>query len=184
MLKLGLTLFVLMFSQMIWASGGEAGHVPYDFIKLQALNFSVFALALFLLIKFKVAPVIAAQREEYLAKANEAESKLQAAKAKRDDLKEKIFRANHDYETLVNEARTSSQETYEKKVEDAKQQAEDMQSHIKDKIKLLQNNYSQDLKAKLMEESISKFKAEAGEVDENLLLSIQNKFVNKVEVGL
>ena len=63
------------------AGGGEG--VPIDFIKLQVINFVVFVALIVLLVKFKVNPILAVQKEEYVLKANEAIKKLEESRAER-----------------------------------------------------------------------------------------------------
>lgn len=175
-------LVLLFFSPLAFAAGPSGGGIPWDFIKLQAINFAVFAGVIFWIAKFKIAPVFNGVKEDYLAKANEAERKLKEAKAERDDLKRKLADLESGFEKALADAKNQAEDRREFKLYETKQQIENMNKDLDSQLDNLKRNYANEIKQLLMEGSVDSLKADLGDnIDEKVLSMLQSKFVNSVE---
>ena len=180
-MKIVINLLILCFSIRVFAGGD----VPVDFIKLQVINFAVFVVLIALLVKFKVNPVLAVQKNEYIAKANEVARKLEESKAERDELKRKLADLQKDYDKNIKEAEEQSQQRYKAHIAAVKEASQRMNKDLEHQISTMQQVCWSRLKENLFESSVVELKKEVEEkIDPILVEQLQKSFVERINVRI
>jgi F0F1-type ATP synthase membrane subunit b/b' len=184
-LKLIISFLILFFSITAFAAGGGSEGVPVDFIKLQVINFAVFVALIAMLIKFKVNPVLANQKEEYISKANEAARKLEESKAKRDELKKKLADLKKDYDKNIQEAQEQSLKRKKAHISAAKEASLRMNKDLEHQINTMKQVYWSRLKENLFESSVVELRKEVEEkIDPVAIEQLQKSFVERMDVRI
>jgi len=174
---LAITLFTATAS-----AAGDAG-IPIAFIKLQIYNFVAFALVVFFISRSKIAPVYKKIKEDYIKESEAAARKLADAKARRDELAHKLENLELGYQAAIEKADLDARAIYKSKVLDTKESVAAMNKDLESQIISLKRSQSNELKSLLMNKSIDELKTDLnGDVDEALLMQLQDKFVNTVDV--
>ena len=163
------------------AGGGEG--VPIDFIKLQVINFVVFVALIVLLVKFKVNPILAVQKEEYVLKANEAIKKLEESRAERDELKQKLSNLKKDLDKNLKEAEELSQQKYRAHVAATKEATQRMNKDLEHQMNVMKQIYWSRLKGDLFDSSVVELTKEIEEsMDSVAVEQLQKSFVERMDV--
>lgn len=177
-------LLVCIFSIEAFAAGGSSAGLTTEvwaFIKLQIVNFVVFAGLIIFLSRSKIAPAFKQFKEDYLAKSQEAQRKLDEAKAERDNLSSKITKLQDDFSEAVAKAESQAEGKYKAKLAEVKNNISAMNKDLEGQIEGLKRSQASSLKNLLMESSIDELKKDLGsDVDEQLLIQLQNSFVESV----
>lgn len=169
-----------MISTSAFASDGG---VPVAFIKLQFFNFLFFAALIFFLSKSKIAPVFKEIRADYLAKSQAAQKKLEDAKTEKENLEISIGKLEGEFKATVAKAEESADLKYKAKIADVKISIQSLSKDLDGQIEGLKRSQATALKNLLMEKSIEELKTDLGsDVDEDLLIRLQNSFVESVSV--
>jgi len=172
---------ITLFSSVAFAAGD--GGIPVGFIKLQVYNFVAFALIIFFISRSKLAPVYKKIKEDYIQNSEAAAKKLANAKARRDELAHKLENLELGYQSTIEKADQDARAVYKSKILDTKDSVSAMNKDLESQIEGLKRSQSNQLKALLMNQSIDELKTDLnGEVDEALLMQLQDKFVNTVDV--
>ena len=174
---------ITFFTSAALAAGGGEGTIPMAFIKLQIYNFIAFALIVFFISRSKVAPVYKKIKEDYINKSEAAARKLADAKARRDELAHKLENLELGYQATIEKADADARAIYKSKIMDTKDSVAAMNKDLESQIEGLKRSQSNQLRALMMDKSIEELKSELnGEVDEDLLIQLQDQFVNTVDV--
>lgn len=173
-------LFSLLLSSNAYAAGGS---IPMAFIKLQIMNFVVFALVIFFISRSKIAPVFKQIKEDYIAKAEAAKIKLEQAKAQRDELAHKLENLELGFEASLEKADQDARALYKTKILETKDSVASLNRDLESQIEGLKRSQSNELRNILMEQSIEGLKSDLdGDVDEKLLIQLQDQFVKTMDV--
>ena len=183
-MKTAIGLLIICFSVTSFAAGGGDA-IPMDFIKLQVINFAVFIVLIGLLIKLKVNPVLAAQKEDYISKANEAARKLEESKKERDELKQKISDLEKDFDKNIREAEEVSKQRYNAHVKAAKEASQRMNKDLEHQMNTMKKIYWSRLKENLFESSVVELKKEVEDnIDPVAIEQLQKSFVERMDVRI
>lgn len=157
------------------------GSIPWAFLKLQIANFAVFAILIVYLSRSKIAPVFKVIKDEYLKKSQEAQFKLETAEKKRDDLINKILKLEEERSASLVKAKEQAEEKYRVKMLQVKDSVSALNKDLEGQIAGLKRSQATKLKNLLMDTSITELKKDLGsDVDEELLIQLQNSFVESV----
>lgn len=174
-------LAITLFSSVAFAAGD--GELPLAFIKLQIYNFIAFAIIIFFISRSKIAPIYKQIKEDYINESEAAARKLADAKAKRDELAHKLENLELGFQAAIEKADLDARSIYKSKILDTKDSVSAMNKDLESQIESLKRSQSNELKGILMNRSIEELKADLnGDVDEALLMQLQDKFVNTVDV--
>ncbi len=164
------------------AFAGEHGGVPMAFIKLQLWNFLFFAALLIYLSRSKIAPIFKQVKDDYIAKSQEAQRKLEEAKSEKERLEVSIAKLEAEFKSTVAKAEKQAEVRYQAKLADVKVSIESLNKDLDGQIEGLKRSQATALRNLLMEKSIEELKADLGsDVDKDLLVRLQNSFVENVE---
>ena len=183
-MKFALSLLIICSSVTAFAAGGGEG-IPVGFIKLQVINFAVFVALIAILIKFKVNPVLAAQKEDYISKANEAARILEESKNERDELKKKLSDMKKDFDRNLKEAEKLAKQKHDAHVKAAKEASQRMNKDLEHQISTMKQVYWSRLKENLFESSVVELKKEVEEnIDPIAIEQLQKSFVERMDVRI
>jgi len=175
-------LIVITLLSSVASAAGDGG-IPIEFIKLQVYNFIAFAVIIFFISRSKLAPVYKQIKEDYIKNSEAAARKLADAKARRDELAHKLENLELGYKSTLEKADQDARALYKTKILDTKDSVSAMNKDLESQIEGLKRSQSNQLKSLLMNKSIEELKTDLnGEVDEALLIQLQDKFVNTVDV--
>ncbi len=156
----GMVIYILFFLPgVVWAS--EEGTIPFRFVCFQVLNFSLFAIALFYLLRKKL-PLFLKQKQqdflEYRRKAKQLEQEHQQA----------CLSLEQEIETLVKKQ--------EKTQENVKKALEDLKMELKDQEKEWLDNFKKRTNQELKRQEIKQL--------ENLKTRLLSKVMEQTKVQL
>lgn len=177
-------LLIIIFPALGLAATGEAS-IPWNIIKLQIMNFAVFFVIVALLIKIKVNPILESMKNDYIAKANEAQKKLEEAKNQRAELKEKIANIESQYAKSIEEAKKEAQAKKKQQILNAKESVSQMHKDLDRQVAALKQSYANTIKSELVNASITELKRDLDEdFDEASFNQLQKNFVDRMDVRL
>ncbi|MGH1467844.1 MAG: hypothetical protein ACRBBP_03060 [Bdellovibrionales bacterium] len=180
MRNLILLLVVTLVTTQAFAAGDG---IPMAFIKLQLMNFAFFVAMIVFLSRSKLSPLFKQFKTDYIAKSQEAQKKLDDAKTERDELVKTIEKLETEFAETLAKANEQAEVRYKAKLASVKESIQTMGKDLEGQIEGLKRSQAAELKSLLMETSIEELKKDfSSEVDEQLLIQLQNSFVEGVRI--
>ncbi|MGE3973101.1 MAG: hypothetical protein AB7F59_01095 [Bdellovibrionales bacterium] len=182
-----LSLFALLFSEVVFAAGGgQHAPVPTEVprvVLFQALNLGILLLILGYIVVPKVKAHFQARRDEYFKTVREMEAlKIQAEK-QRQDLKERLHRLQSTANESFEKSKKDAVVLQAKLIEESREQAEKMKSEATKTISAEAYRAVQALRSEVIANSIQqareKIQSQIKEVDQKRL---QKEFAEKIRV--
>ncbi len=173
-----LTLLLILISpSLTYAAGGA------DIVKVQAINFVIFAAILGFIMYKKVPPALAAKKAKYLEEMSKATRAREAAEKENKELQERLNTLKATANESVENAKKDAEALKEKNLADANEVAQRIKSEAVQTVKFEADRARLALREELIDQAVEKagdiLKSKMEDADQRRL---QSEFVDKIQV--
>ena len=178
-----LNLFLLL-SQSFAASAahGDAHAIPWSNLFVQALNFGLFAILMFLAVRKTIKALFENRAKEYQQLVSRAEAARQEAERGKQNIKDRLNKLESSADQGMKQARVEAEELRGRMIQEAKTLAARLEAEAERSAKVETEKAKAELRKDLLQQALRETREDLKKLGSTDQKKLQAEFADKIQV--
>jgi F0F1-type ATP synthase membrane subunit b/b' len=169
--------------QTVYAASTSEG-IPWSLVQAQTVNFTIFVIALIMLIRKPGAAFFAKFREDFLEESTKAQKIVANAEKQKKEIEEQLKKLETTYTSKLENSKKEAQALKDSIIKDSKERAEKMISDTQESAAVLFKSAEQGIKNHVLNIAVANAKTDLSKrIDSKESQRLHGEFLEEISAG-